>query len=238
MSYQPGPYQPQSPYQPQGPQGPYGQRYPPQQPAGPYGHQYSPPQPQGWQPAPGYPAPYQPPRRSPNLMAYVAASLFLACATLSIIAAIMGPNTNYRGTDAYGTHIGRIWEYPSMAIAMIGTAFTDGNAASPVTRGTPAGFTWGFAALTLVLAVLLYRRLSFARWTLCVVGFLLTAYYLYAMIWALSHGAGSHIFIAFLALVLWVAASVIVVLPPAGRAMRGYRPRFAGYPPPPPQYWR
>jgi hypothetical protein len=75
-----------------------------------------------------------------------------------------------------------------------------------------------------------------------VVGALTTVYYIYAIIWILSNDGGEVIAMALVSWLLWLAATVLAVLPATGRAMRRRQPAGPpGYPQPgppgyPPQY--
>jgi hypothetical protein len=203
--------------------------YPPQG-YGPQGYQpYGPP-------PPGYgPYGYRPP--SPAL-AFVTAIVFIVCGVLSLILAIIG----WSGIDA---------DNYKMATALVGLAFSDdltGNVDFAI------AFTMSVACTTLTFALILFARLEFVRWILAVVGALVTAYYIYAVIdIASTDGGGEVIAMPLVALLLWLGATILAVVPATGRAMRrrgqqggfppagppGYQqPGPPGYPPPgyPPQY--
>src|SRR5262245_29321630 len=134
--------------------------------------------PQGYQPygspPPGYgPYGYGPP--SPAL-AFITAIVFIVCGGLSLILAIVG----WDGTS----------DSPTMMVAIIGAAFTDditGNVDFAISA------TMTVACTTLSFALILFARLEFVRWILAVVGALVTAYYIYAIIWILSHDGGKYI---------------------------------------------
>ena len=194
--------------------------YPPQG-YGPQGYQpYGPP-------PPGYP-PYGYGRPS-TALAYVTAIMFIVCGAISIMLAIVG----WDGTTDSAT----------MLVALIGAAFTEeatGNVDFAISM------TMSVACTTLLFAALLFARLEFVRWILAVLGALTTAYYLYAIIWVLSHDGGEYIAMVLVSWVLWLAGTVLAILPATGRAMRrrqhagppGYPPAGPpGYPPPGyPQY--
>lgn len=178
----------------------------PQQPG--YQPQYGPP------PGYGYPPPPQYGRPS-TAIAYVAALVaVVGCALMVTWAGISwdGTSTNY---DARA--------------AVFGMAFSadlTGNVDFAITASMIT------AGVTLLFALLLLARLEFVRWVLAVLGGLITAYYVYAVIYLLSHEASKFVGLALLMLVLWLAVTVLVIIPPAGRAMRSYRPPV--YQPPAP----
>ena len=178
----------------------------PQQP------QYGPPQ--GY---PGYgpPQQYGPPSTGP---AYISALLFLICGALALVATIIG----WDGTA----------ESPDLVIAIPGLAFSDevtGNVDFAISAGMSV------ACSTLTFALVLFFRLDFMRWLLGVVGGLVTVYYIYAIIKFLSDDLGDYIAMVIVSFALWAAATVVVLLPATGRAMRGYQRKLAGYPQPPQQ---
>jgi len=193
--------------------------YPPQG-YGPQGYQpYGPP-------PPGYgPYGYGPPSKAP---AFITAILFIVCAALALVYAIVG----WDGTSDNGT----------IMAALIGVAFTE-DLTGNVDFAISASMT--VACTTLLFGLVMFTRLEFVRWILAVIGSLVTVYYIYAIIWILSHDAGEYIAMALLSWLLWLAATVLAVLPLTGRAMRkrtpvgppGYPPQ-QGYPPPgyPPRY--
>jgi hypothetical protein len=176
----------------------------PQQP------QYGPPQ--------GYPG-YGPPQRygpPSTALAYVSALLFIVCGVLALVATIIG----WDGTA----------ESPDLVVAIPGLAFSDditGNVDFAISTGMTVACT------TLTFALVLLFRLDFVRWVLGVLGALVTVYYVYAIIKLLSDGGGRYIAMVIVSFALWAAATVVVLLPATGRAMRGYQRRLAG---PPQQY--
>jgi hypothetical protein len=199
--------------------------YPPQG-YGPQGYQpYGPP-------PPGY-GPY-PLQRPSTALAYITAIVFIVCGVLSLILAIVG----WDGADL---------DNVKMVVALVGAAFSDdvtGNLDFAIS------VTMSVACTTLTFALILFARLEFVRWILAIVGALVTAYYVYAIIDILStDGGGEFVAMPLVAWLLWLGATVLAVLPATGRAMRrrsqagpsgppgppGYPP--AGYPPPgyPPQ---
>lgn len=195
--------------------------YPPQG-YGPQGYQpYGPP-------PPGY-GPY-PPQRPSTALAYVTAIVFIVCGVLALILAIVG----WEGVDL---------DNVKMVVALVGAAFSEdvtGNIDFAI------AVTMSVACTTLTFALILFARLEFVRWILAIVGALVTAYYIYAIIDILStDGGGEFIAMPLVSWFLWLAATVLAILPATGRAMRrrqqpagppGYPP--AGYPPPgyPQQY--
>jgi hypothetical protein len=180
-------------------------------------------------PQPGYPPPYggpppgygyYPPRPPSTAPAYLTAGLFLVCGVLSLVIAIV----SWDGTTEAG----------SVLAAVIGIAFSE-----ETTRNVDFGIaaTMTVACTTLTFALIALARLDFMRWILGVLGAIVAAYYVYALIWLLSHDGGSVIGLALGALLLWLAATVTAFLPATGRAMRGAERRFAQPPAPPPQYY-
>ncbi len=169
--------------------------------------------PQGYQPYGSPPPGYGPYGYGPPspALAFITAIVFIVCG----------------GTSDSAT----------MMVAIIGAAFTDditGNIDFAISA------TMTVACTTLVFALILFARLEFVRWILAVVGALVTAYYIYAIIWILSHDGGEFIAMALVAFLLWAVATVLAVLPATGRAMRRRQPAGGppGYPPPgyPPRY--
>lgn len=197
-------------------QQPYQQQLYPQQPFGqavPYGQQ------PGYPPQQGYPMPpgYGPPRRQSVAMAYVATVFFLPAVIYSYVAAFM----SWDGISADNVDI---------AVSTIGFSFADdltGNIDFAISATITAAST-----VTVMLVVLAFR-LGFMRWILAVIAGLVVGYYVFAIIDLLSHDAGDYVALPIVALLLWLVPLVIVVLPPVGRAMRGYRPSA----PVPPGYW-
>ncbi|HEX6357506.1 hypothetical protein [Actinophytocola sp.] len=189
--------------------------YPPQG----YGPQGYPPY---GPPPPGY-APYGYGRPS-TALAYITAIVFVVCGVLALILAIVG----WRGVQG---------DNQIMVAAMVGAAFSEdltGNFDFAVS------LTMSVACTTMTFALLLFARLEFVRWILAVVGALTTAYYIYAIIWLLSNDGGEVIAMVLVSWLLWLAATVLAVLPATGRAMRRRQQPagMPGYPPPgyPPQY--
>jgi uncharacterized membrane protein YfcA len=168
--------------------------------------------PQYGAPPPGYG--YPPPRPSPAL-AYLTAALFLACGALSLVLAII----SWDGTT----------DTPEALVATIGAAFSDdvtGNVDFAIAT------TMTVACTTITFALVQLARLDFVRWILAVIGGIVTAYYVYAVIYLLSHDGAEVIALVIVAFLLWLAATVVAVLPATGRAMR--RRQQPGYQPAPP----
>jgi hypothetical protein len=198
-------------HQPGYPQNPYGQQY--QQPYGqPYGYGQQPGHPGGYG-SPGYGPP------SPAL-AYISAVVFLICGILALVTAIV----SWDGTS----------ENIDLVVATIGLAFSEdltGNIDFAISA------TMTVACSTLVFALVLFARLDFVRWLLAFIGGLVTVYYIYATIKVLSEeGGGEVIAMILVSLLAWAAATVLVLLPGTGRAMRGYQRKLGQYPPQPTGY--
>jgi hypothetical protein len=180
--------------------------------------------PQGYQPYGPPPSGYPPYGfgRPSTVLAYVTAIVFVVCGALSLMLAIVGWN----GTS----------DSLTMLAALVGAAFTEeatGNVDFAVS------VTMSVACTTLLFAALLFARLEFVRWILAILGALTTAYYLYAIIWVLSHDGGEFIAMVLVSWLLWLAGTVLAILPATGRAMRRRPTGPAGYPPggyPPPGY--
>ena len=169
--------------------------------------QYGPPQ--GY---PGY-GPPQPYGRPSTALGYVSALLFVVCGALALVATIIG----WDGSA----------DSPDLVIAIPGLAFSD-DITGNVDFGISAGMT--VACSTLTFALLLFFRLDFVRWVLGVIGALVTVYYVYAIIKLLSDDLGDYIAMVIVSFALWAAATVVVLLPATGRAMRGYQRRLGGHP--------
>lgn len=155
-------------------------------------------------------------------MAYVSAGLFLVCAMLTLITAIVG----WDGASAP----------PELLIALVGAVFTV-DLTNNVDFAILASMT--VACSTLSFAIVQFFRLDFARWVLGFIGALVTVYYVWAIIRLSIDGLIQLSAMVFVSFVLWAAATVLVLLPATGRAMRGYHRKLARYPqqypPQPPQ---
>lgn len=189
------------------PQQPYAQRIPHGQPM-PYG-QATPGMPQYPPVPPGYPGGGHPRRSSPAL-AYVAAALFLPAVVMAFVSASIGWN----GPEAIDSE-------PSMGmfLSLTGLAFSDdltGNVDFAVAT------TMTVACTTATLMVAMAFRLNAVRWLLAVIGVIVTAYYVYVVIDLLTDELWRELIVLPLAtLLLWTIPTVVVMLPPVGRAMRG-----------------
>jgi hypothetical protein len=176
---------------------------------------------------PPYPAPYgMPPsgygrspygRRPSTAPAYLTASLFLLCGALSLVFAIISWDGTTGSVDVLA--------------AVIGMAFSEsltGNVDFAISA------SMAVACTTLTFAVVQLFRLGFVRWILAFVGGVVTLYYGYALIYLLAHDAARVIGLVVVAFLLWLAATILAVLPHTGRARRGYRPNpppnYPGYP--------
>ncbi|HEV8554876.1 MAG TPA: hypothetical protein VGR06_00575, partial [Actinophytocola sp.] len=150
--------------------------------------------------------------------AYVTAGLFLLCGVLSLVIAIV----SWDGTT----------DASSVLAAVIGILVSN-----DVTNNLDFGIsvTMTVACTTLTFALIALARLDFMRWILGVLGAIVAAYYVFALIRLLSHDGASLIGLVIGALLLWLAATVTAFLPATGRAMRGAERRFAPQPPQPPQ---
>ncbi|MFL6142808.1 MAG: hypothetical protein ACJ72N_13185 [Labedaea sp.] len=175
-------------------------------------------------PGSGYPPPYgvpptgygyfpqRPPSTAP---AYLTAVLFLACGAMTLVFALV----SWDGTA----------DNQDILAAVVGVVFS-GDLTGNVDFAISAAMTVACSTLFFA-AILLLTRLGFLRWVLAVIGGIVTAYYLYAVIYLLTHHAAGVMGLVSVALLLWLGATVLAVLPVTGRAMRGggYR-----YPPPAP----
>jgi hypothetical protein len=179
--------------------------YPPQPGYNPYGQQppgYGPPMGYGGQYGPQYGQP-----RPSTAMAYVVAALFLLCGGFALLTAI-----TWDAGEA------------DLNAAMVGIAFTE-DLTGNIDFAVAASFT--VACSTLCFALVAFARLEFVRWILGFIGGLTALYYGYAVIWLLSHDAEKVVLLPILAFVLWLAATVLVLLPMTARAMRGYQNKLA-----------
>jgi hypothetical protein len=147
--------------------------------------------------------------------------VFIVCGVLALILAIVGWD-------------GVTLDNVKMAVALVGAAFTEdvtGNIDFAI------AVTMSVACTTLTFALILFARLEFVRWILAIVGALVTAYYIYAIIDILStDGGGEVIAMPLVSWVLWLGATVLAILPATGRAMRRRQPVGPAGPPSPPGY--
>lgn len=156
--------------------------------------------------------------RPSTALAYVTAVVFIVCGGLALTLAIIGWDGS---SDSF-----------TMLTALVGAAFSE-EVTSNLDFAISVSMT--VACTTLLFALLLFARLGFVRWILAVVGALVSAYYIYAIIWVLSHDGGEFIAMVLVSFVLWLAATVLAILPATGRAMRGHQappPGQPGYPQP------
>jgi hypothetical protein len=152
--------------------------------------------------------------------------VFVVCAVFALVAALI----NWSGPSGS----------PEMLLTVIGVAFKPENKTN---FDFAIVISMIVAGTTLLFAVLMFARLEFVRWVLAVLGALITVYYIYDIIWILSHDGGRYIALALVAWLLWLAGTVLAILPATGRAMRHRQPGGPpGYPPagppgyPPPGY--
>jgi hypothetical protein len=142
--------------------------------------------------------------------------VFLICGILALVIAIVAWDGSSDNVD--------------LVVATIGLAFSDditGNADFAIS------VTMSVACSTLTFALVLLARLDFVRWLLGFIGGLVTVYYVYAIIKLLADGGGEFIAMVLVSFLVWTAATVLVLLPATGRAMRGYQRKLAQYPPQP-----
>lgn len=202
MAVHPNPgWQPQQPQPGYGPPQPgYG---PPQPAQGQPG--YGPPAPGYGPPGPGYGPPgWGQPRKPSTALAYIVGSLWVLVSVLCFVLAALNSDKGVRQT-------------PEAAVALIGMGLPRsviGNGDAVIAATYTAG------GIVLLLAGLLFARLGFARWILTALGFVVFGYYVYAVIYLAVHGAGTMIIMPVVALLLWLVAVVMSVLPATGRAMR------------------
>ena len=165
---------------------------------------------QGWQPQPppgyGPPPGWGPPPKPSTAPAFLAGGLWLLVSVLCFVLA--GLNS----ADGKGVR-----QTPRAAVALIGMILPRdviGNGDAAIVATYVAG------GVVLLLAALLFARLGFARWILAALGFLVVIYYVVAIVRLTILHAGTFIIVPGVALMLWLAASMVAVLPPVGKAMR------------------
>jgi hypothetical protein len=181
--------------------------YPPQHGGQPQQFYAAPPQ--YGAPPPGYG--YYPPGKPSLAPAYIAAALFVVVCGLSMTFAFI----SWDGTT----------DNAHVLAAVIGIAFSEdltGNVDFAITTSMIT------AGVTLLFALLFFARLEPVRWILAIIGGIVTAYYIYALIWLVSHDAAKYIGLAALAFLLWLSATIITLLPATSRVMRG-RQAFPRY---------
>lgn len=186
---------------PQQPQQYPAQQYP-QQPHSPYGP--AAPQP-GFPPSPGYPGA---PRPTSPAMAYTAAALFVPAIAMMFVAAVVG----WDGTPDFES-AGQAGLYLSL-FALVFSFDITGNVDFAIAATMTLGCT------TAVLALVMAFRVNFVRWLLAVVGFVAVGYYGYGVIDLASGGAAEYALLPGATLLFWLVPTVVVMLPPVGRAMR------------------
>jgi len=133
--------------------------------------------------------------------------LFAACAVLSFVVAVV----SWSG-DA-DPHV------MAAVIGVIESHRVTGNIDFAISA------TMTTACTTATFALVLLARLALARWVLVAVGGIVTAYYLFAIIYLLAHDGAALTGLPAAAFALWLCATVVAALPATGRAMRGRRPR-------------
>ncbi|RAS65072.1 hypothetical protein C8D87_105567 [Lentzea atacamensis] len=163
---------------------------------------------QGWQPRqpPGYGPPpgWGPPPKPSTAPAFLAGGLWLLVSVLCFVLA--GLNT----ADGVG-------QTPRAAVALIGIMLPPGIVGN---GDAVIAATYTAGGVVLLLVVLLFARLGFARWIAAALGFLVVVYYIFAIVRLTTFHGGTFIIVPGVALLLWLAASMVSVLPPVGRAMR------------------
>lgn len=185
----------------------------PQQP----GFQYGPPMPYGyWGP--------KPPSRTG---AAISAVLFIACAVVSGIIAIAGWSMIEKcsGGSGNGPLICYMPKNVELFVATIGQRFDP--EAIDLGWPWPRMVTMVIAVLVLVLALALLAGADAARWLLAIIAVPIAAYYVYVLIYLFTHDAGEFTAMVFVALIVWLAAVVVVFLPPVSRGMTSYRRKWA-----------
>ncbi|MFD2398075.1 hypothetical protein ACFSVJ_16815 [Prauserella oleivorans] len=167
--------------------------------------------PGSYPPAGQFAPPGVPMRRPSTAPAYLCAALFLPAVVLTYVAAIVSTDGSVEST--FDMH---------MLSALVAVTFSD-----DVTGNIDFAVSMSYTYLSVVLlfVVLLCIRLGFARWVGAALGFVAVVYYFCAMIYFLSNDATEMIVMPLVLVVLWLIPAVVAVLPPTGRAMRGYRPR-------------
>ncbi|OQO90542.1 hypothetical protein B1813_13350 [Saccharomonospora piscinae] len=198
------------------PRYPHGHHGPPNPAPGyPYGAQ--PPYPPGLSPGvaptghPAYPGFPGHPRQgvASPATAYVAAALFVPAVLMAFAGAAVGWIGG--GTaDSEG-------EY-GLLLSLVGAAVTHrvtGDISFAVATTTTV------ACLAGVLVLALFARLNAVRRALGGLGCVVVAYYVYALVYLLTEDAGSLALIPLVTFLLWTVPTVVVLLPPVGRAMRG-----------------
>ncbi|EHR63799.1 hypothetical protein [Saccharomonospora cyanea] len=177
-------------------------QYPPQQPSSPYGAGW--PQQPGHFPQPGHPG--AGPRPASPAMAYTAAALFVPAIVMAVIAAVIG----WSGVPGNEVQAGMYLSLFGLAFAYEITGNVDFAIAATVT----------LASTTAVFTLLVALRVNAFRWLLAVVGVVAVAYHGYAVVYLLGAGVGGLVVLPAVTLLFWVVPTLVVMLPPVGRAMR------------------
>jgi hypothetical protein len=136
--------------------------------------------------------------------AFAAAALFLACAIQSFVFAF-----STWGSDSN----------PYLRAALVGIVFS-GEVTGNADFAVSATMTVACSTTTFTLA--LFARLNFVRWILVAIGALVTVYYFFALMYIAAHGGAKLIAVPTVALLLWVAATTVALLPATAHAMRGH----------------
>lgn len=210
MTYPNQPYPPpqqSGAYAGQPPQNPYLQAAPPDAPA-PFGNVAP------WQAPGASPFGQRPPSRA---LLYVSAALFLVCAAVAAAISAMGVITTYHSTPDGGY---RVPDFPEMAAALIGAAIAGADYGKPDLRYVLMSITIVFGSIALLFAITLFARVPAVRWILGVTGVLVSFYYIYAVIWLATNGGARYIAVPMISLLLWLSASILVMLPQVGQATR------------------
>lgn len=184
----------------------------PQQP----GFQYGPPMPYG----------YWGPKPPSKAAAAISALLFVACGVISgIIAGAGWVMAEAGGGGGITSDTRFIPKNVELFVATIGLRF------DPESVGLgwpwPRLVTMVIAVLVGVLALALAAGADAARWLLGAIAGLVTAYYFYVLIYLFTHHAGEVSAMVIVTLIVWLAALVVVFLPPVSRGMRSYQRKWA-----------
>lgn len=155
---------------------------------------------------------YAPPRPS-HAPAYITAALYGVCSIFALVVTLIS-------WDGKSTSVEAVLTVPGMLLS------------EDITGNVDFGISMGMSvACTFALfAILLAARLSLARWLSAILGGLVVAYYLYAVIKVIADGGGKFVAALVLTLVLWLIAEILVFLPAVANSMRGPKPAW------PPRY--
>jgi hypothetical protein len=146
--------------------------------------------------------PYPYPKRVNPLPAYITGLLFVGCALLSFVLALV----SWDGTGS-----------PYVLAAVVGMLYS-GRVTGNVDFGI--SLTMTVACTTLTFAVIVLARLAFARWFLAAFGGLVAAYYACAIVYLVAHDAVRLVGVPLVALFLWTAATGMALAPFTAKAMR------------------